>query len=157
MLTGWELQAFRPWSEPLPIPRQREIICSPDIQALHDVKRDVSPLVLRELSLPVHILQMSSSQGPRVSSKCHRKCNSVLRHGLRHRMSEDDSTVDEVLALKHEDPSSIPPEATGKEKDNFVRICWGGGYRWIPGTRWPACQTYFVTPSQSQIDKVDNI
>lgn len=73
-------------------------------------------------------------------------------------MSEDDSTVDEMLTLKHEDPSSIPPpEATGKEKDNFVRICWGGRYRWIPGTRWPASQTYCVTPSQSQNNKVDNI
>lgn len=73
--------------------------------------------------------------GPESVFGCHRKCNSVLRHDLRHRMSEGNSAVDEVLALKHEVPSSIPPEATGKEKDKFGRICWGGKYRWIPGTR----------------------
>lgn len=104
------------WYEPLSIPRQREIICSPYIQALQNGKREVSSLGPRRAVSPsVHSTDVLQP-GPESVLECPRKCNSVLRHDLRHRMSEDDSTVVEVLALKHEIPRSIPPEATGKER-----------------------------------------
>lgn len=84
----------------------------------------------RAVSSSAHSTDVLQS-GPENVLECHRKCNSVLRHDLRHRMSKDDSTVDEVLALKHEDPSSIPPEATGKEKDNLDMLGW-----WIQMDPW---------------------
>lgn len=78
----------------------------------------------RAVSSSAHSTDVLQS-GPESVLECHRKCNSVLRHDLRHRMSEDDSTVDEMLALKHEDLSSIPPRSYRKRKRQLCQDMLG--------------------------------